>query len=461
MSLFSRNSGIKLNKYKNTVGMAVVPVSTPERVYVPLPSMEGFSCTPAVSPGDMVGMGQLIGKSESRRLAPVHSSLSGTVEAIEELPLPLGGSCPHVVIRSDGRQDAAEGIKAPAFGDRESFLKAVWASGITEKGESCISIAESFDFPEGSVDTLIVNAAESEPYLTVDHMTMLAYAEELTAGCRSLMAGLGIPRTVIAIEENKKDAAELLEKYADESIQIKMLPDTYPHEELRTLLRETVGRELPGRKKPVDAGAAVIGISALLKLQQYFEGGMPLITRSLTIEGNAIARPMNIEAPIGTRLSEIIAFCGGIKEGKRLGKLILGGPIKGTALTGASFSVGKGDFGLICFDEKYAMGGRETACINCGRCVAGCPMNLMPARLSRAFKDKDIDALRAFNVMTCMDCGCCAYSCPARKPLNFEIKMAKSLVMEDDKKKKAKAEKEAAKAAAKAAEAAAKEGGDK
>ncbi len=426
MSLLSRISGIKLNKYKNTVGMAVVPVSTPERVYVPLPSMEGFSCTPAVSPGDMVGMGQLIGKSESRRLAPVHSSVSGTVEAIEEFPLPLGGSCLHVVIRSDGRQDAAEGIKAPAFGDRESFLKAVWASGITEKGESCISIAESFDFPEGSVDTLIVNAAESEPYLTVDHMTMLAYAEELTAGCRSLMAGLGIPRTLIALEENKKDAAELLEKYADESIQIKMLPDTYPHEELRTLLRETVGRELPGRKRPVDAGAAVIGISALLKLQQYFEGGMPLITRSLTIEGNAIARPMNIEAPIGTRLSEIIAFCGGIKEGKRLGKLILGGPLKGTALTGAGFSVGKGDFGLICFDEKYAVGGRETACINCGRCNAACPEGLMPDLISRAWRSGRFERLEGLSAGLCTGCGACSYVCPARKPLRAELAEAKA-----------------------------------
>ena len=153
-------------------------------------------------------------------------------------------------------------------------------------------------------------------------------------------------------------------------------------------------------------------------------------------------------------ICDVIEFCGGAKEGVEIRKIVMGGPMMGRAIPRDDMSIMKGNSSILCFDETFATQNKETACINCGRCVAGCPMNLMPARLSRAYKDKNIDMLREYNVMSCMDCGCCAYSCPARKQLNFEIRMAKGLVMEDDKKQKAKAEAEAAKKAE-------KEGGNK
>ncbi len=427
MDLFKTESGIKLNKHKRTVGMAVVPVSLPERVYIPLPSDGEYSCRPLVAPNDLVKMGTLIADSDNVRLAPVHSSVSGRVEAIESRPSAGGSDCLHIVIRTDGRQDHEEGLALPKAEDRESLLKAARASGVTEDGEECISIAESLNFPEGSADTLIVNAYETEPYLTSDHMTVLAHAGEIAAGCRTLMNCLGIAKTIIALEENKKDAAALLKSCtAEDRISIVRLAASYPHGTPRGLCREAAGKELPSGAAPIEAGIALIGVSALLKLQQYLDTGMPLITRSFTVEGNAITKAMNIEAPIGTELPEILSFCGGIKKGMSLGKLILGGPLTGKTLPGVDLAIGKGFSGLICFDEKYSITGRETACINCGRCISVCPEGLMPMRIAKAWEHRRFERLKELDIFRCTGCGCCSYICPARKPLSFEIAQAKA-----------------------------------
>ena len=235
------------------------------------------------------------------------------------------------------------------------------------------------------------------------------------------------------------------------------LRQVYPQGAERVIIYETTGRHLIAGKLPADVGCIVSNVTSVLKMQQFLATGMPLVSKAMTVDGNAVADPKNVEVPIGTPLCDVIEFCGGTKADVR--KIILGGPMMGRAIPKDEYGVMKGNSAILCFDETAGTQLPETACISCGRCVRGCPMNLMPTKLAKAWEHQDIDTLREYDVTTCMECGCCSYSCPARKQLSFEIKLAKTWVMTEDRKaaEKAKAEAEAAKAK----EEEKKEGGDK
>ena len=468
MSSGKHLKGVHVDHQKNTAGMPIIPMPVPEKVYIPMSMSIGAPCQPVVAKGDHVKVGQLIGDCDRPVSAPIHSSVSGDVEAIEQFMTQNGRVDTNIVIKTDGKQEIAETVVPPVIESREDFLKAVRASGVVGLGGATFPTSVKYNTKPGQVDTLILNGAECEPYITVDHAAMLVYAQDMVDGMRTIMKWLDIKRGVIGIESNKPDAIakfnEILAGSSDN--EVITLRQVYPQGAERVIIYECTGRHLIAGKLPADVGCIVSNVSSVLKLQQFLTTGMPLVSKFLTVDGNIVAKPQNVEVPIGTMIYDVIEHCGGLTG--EVKKIILGGPMMGRAIPRDDMAVMKGNSAILCFDETFATQRKETACINCGRCVAGCPMNLMPARLSRAFKDKDIDALREYNVMTCMDCGCCAYSCPARKQLNFEIKQAKTLVMEDDKKKKAKAEAAAAKEAAKAAEAAAKaeaekakEGGNK
>ncbi len=431
-------------------------MTLPEKVYIPMSMHIGAPCQPVVAVGDHVKVGQIIGDCQAPVSAPIHSSVSGDVEALETAMTQNGRMDTIIVIKTDGLQEVAETVQPPVINSKEDFIKAVRASGVVGLGGATFPMSIKYNTKPGQVDTLILNGAECEPYITVDHAAMLAHAQEIIDGMRAAMKWVDIKQGIIGIESNKPDAIakfnELLAGATD--IKVAELRQVYPQGAERVIIYETTGRHLIAGKLPADVGCIVSNVTSMLKLQQFLATGMPLVSKFITVDGNAIAKPQNIEAPIGTMICDVIEFCGGAKEGVEIRKIVMGGPMMGRAIPRDDMSIMKGNSSILCFDETFATQNKETACINCGRCVAGCPMNLMPARLSRAYKDKNIDMLREYNVMSCMDCGCCAYSCPARKQLNFEIRMAKGLVMEDDKKQKAKAEAEAAKKAE-------KEGGNK
>jgi len=456
MSSGKHLKGIHVDHCKNTAGMTIVPMTLPEKVYIPMSQHIGAPCQPVVAVGDHVKVGQLIGDSDAPMCAPIHSSVSGEVVAIEKFMTANGRVDTNVVIQADGKQEIAETVKAPVVTDKASFLAAVRASGVVGLGGATFPTHIKFNprNPE-EVDTLIVNGAECEPYLTVDHMTMVAHTKEIIAGCKNIMKYLGLKRTIIGIESNKPDAIKAFRDLLaneKEDITVFELRQVYPQGAERVIIYECTGKHLIAGKLPADIGVIVSNCTSILKMQQFIETGMPLVTKSLTVDGNIVANPQNIEVPIGTKVSDIIEFCGGLTE--EAGKIVLGGPMMGRAIPSDDFAILKGTGAILCFDKEFAQQNQETACISCGRCVRGCPMNLMPAKLSRAFRQKDVDLLKKYNVMSCMNCGCCAYSCPARKQLNFEIVQAKSLVMAADAAAKAKAEAKAAK------EAAAKEGGN-
>ncbi len=441
--------GAHVNHCKNTAGMPIIPMTLPEKVYIPMSMHIGAPCQPMVAVGDHVKVGQLIGDCQAPVSAPIHSSVSGDVEAIEVFMTQNGRLDTNIVIKTDGKQEVAESVQPPVINSKEDFVKAVRASGLVGLGGASFPMSIKYNTKPGQVDTLILNGAECEPYITVDHAAMLAHGQDMIDGMRTAMKWLGIPRGIIGIESNKPDAIarfrELLKGTSD--ILICELRQVYPQGAERVIIYECTGRHLVAGKLPADVGCIVSNVTSMLKLQQYLATGMPLVTKFLTVDGNVIANPQNVEVPIGTMITDLIEFCGGIREGREVRKILLGGPMMGRAIPRDDFAILKSNNAVLCFDETFADMNKQTACINCGKCVQACPMNLMPARLSRAYKDKNVELLREYNVMTCMDCGCCAYVCPARKQLNFEIKQAKGLVMEDDKKQKAKAEAEAAKKA--------------
>ncbi len=438
MSLGKHLRGAHVDHCKNTAGMPIIPMTLPERVSIPMSQHIGAPCQPVVAVGDHVKLGQLIGNTDAPMSAPIHASVSGDVVAIEQFMTQNGRVDTNIIIQADGKQEVAETVVPPVIDSRESFLKAVRDSGLVGLGGASFPMSVKYNVPDGAAEYLILNGAECEPYITVDHAAMLAYGKEMIAGMRTTMKWLNIKHGVIGIEDNKPDAIEnfrkLLEGATD--IEVKALAHTYPQGAERVIIYECTGRVCAAGMLPINVGCIVSNAVSMLKLEQYFETGMPLVSKFLTVDGNIVAHPQNVEAPIGTAINEIIDFCGGTTG--EVKKILLGGPMMGRAIPRDDFAVLKSNNAILVFDELFANKPEETACINCGKCVDACPMNLMPARLSRAYKDKNVDMLREYDVMTCMDCGCCAYVCPARKPLNFEFRMAKGLVQEDDRKRKEK-----------------------
>ena len=434
MGLTKRLKGVHVDHSKNTAGMAIKLMDPPEKVYIPMSQNIGAPCKPLVKVGDTVKVGQLIGDSEGRISAPIHSSVSGTVEAVIQGMTQYGKTDTSIVIKSDGKRDIAETVVPPVINSFEDFIKAARDSGVVGLGGASFPMGAKLNIKPGSVEYLIINGAECEPYITVDHAVMVTYTRDIVDGIRNIMKWLQIPNAVIGIEGNKPDAIAAFKEVlaGDSAIKVHELRQIYPQGAERVIIYETTGRIVSYGMLPLNAGCIVSNVSSVLKLQHYLKNGMPLVSKPITVDGNIVVNPQNVEVPIGTLISDVIEYCGGLKEEPK--KIVLGGPMMGRAIPRDDLAVMKANSAILCFNGDFAQQRKETACINCGRCVATCPMSLMPAKISRAFKDKDVDALKELDVLYCMDCGSCAYVCPARKPLNFEFRQAKAMVMEASKK---------------------------
>ncbi|MDD2294417.1 MAG: electron transport complex subunit RsxC [Eubacteriales bacterium] len=436
--------GIHVAHHKNTAGSAIIPMPVPEKVYIPMIQHIGAPNQPTVSVGDHVKVGQVIGDNQAPVCAPVHSSVSGDVVAIEKFMTQMGRVDTNIVIQTDGKQETAETVVPPTVTNKQEFLKAVRDSGLVGLGGAAFPTHIKYNprNPE-DVDTLIINGAECEPYITVDHMTMLAHAKEIVEGTANALKFLSIKKGIIAIEGNKPDAIALFKDLTQDipEIEVFELRLVYPQGAERVIIFETTGRHLIAGKLPADVGVIVSNVNSILKLQQYLDTGMPLVSKSLTVDGNLIARPQNVEVPIGTKIKEVIDFCGGTTGEPK--KILFGGPMMGRAMPSDDLAILKGNNAILVFDEAFSTMNPETACINCGRCVRGCPMNLMPTVLAKAWDRKDLETLKEYDALSCMECGCCSYSCPARIQLSYKIKLAKGMVMDD---LKAQAEKAKAQA---------------
>ena len=286
--------------------------------------------------------------------------------------------------------------------------------------------------PQGSkrCDYLIVNGAECEPYLCADHRVMLERAERVRIGVEIVRRVLGDPAVRIAVEANKPDAIAALEKsFADIAgdVEIVVLPVLYPQGSEKHQIYATVGRIVPEPPAlPIDVGCVVENVATIAAIADAVEKGKILLSRVTTVSGDAVAEPRNVEAPIGTKYADLIAFCGGAKEPPA--KLISGGTMMGFAVSTDQIATTKTTSGLLLLSERRVFRYSSQACINCGRCLQACPMNLDVAEIGKAVESDDIAEAESLHVMSCIECGACAFSCPAYRPLTQHCRRAKNTI---------------------------------
>ena len=431
---FRTHGGAAVPHRKNTAQLQTAVLPCPDQVTIPMQQHVGAPCKPLVKVGDTVDVGQKIGDSDAYVSAPIHASISGKVTAITQVTLPGGQRTDAVVIQSDGEMRVSPDVKPPKVDSAESLCSALRESGLVGLGGAGFPAHVKLNVPKGKrIDTLIINAAECEPYITADNREAIENAQSVLEGVYIIRDLLHIDRVIIAVENNKPDVIETLTRIADnperdpdDNVRVLPLRARYPQGAEKVLVKSCTDRVIPLGKLPADVGCIVMNITSVAFVADYLRTGMPLVKKRVTVDGSAIQHPQNVLVPVGTKISDLVAFCGGWKA--EPAKLLMGGPMMGLALTGDDLPILKQNNGLLAFAEGDAVLPEPTACIRCGRCVAGCPMDLMPTQLEKYAELGDVDALNRYGVMCCMECGTCAYNCPANRPLVQAIRMGKALV---------------------------------
>ena len=420
-------SSLHVPHNKHTAACVPVRIETPKEVVLPMNMHSGHDAEPIVNVGDHVKVGQLIAREEGRFSSPVHATISGTVVEIAPMATSSGKDTLAIRIESDGLMEIDESVKAPEITDCDSFLQAVREGGIVGLGGAAFPTWAKFNEaknPDYKVDTVLINAAECEPYITSDHRMMLAHPELIADGIEYLRKYmneyLGDATFKICIEKNKMDAIKVLkETFKDKDyVVVHQLKTIYPQGAKQVMLYNATGRVAVAGKRFPSFGALIINVSSLAKMAEYLNTGMPLVERIVTVDGPAVKTPMNLIAPIGTRISELVNYTGLKKEP---GKVVVGGPMNGTAICSVDDPIVKVSNAILVFDEKSAVLPDASACINCGRCMEKCPVGISVAMVDRVMNIKDEDKkaklLIDTGVRQCVDCACCSYVCPANRPL--------------------------------------------
>ena len=410
---------------KATAASKPIPMPLPAQVRILMSQHIGAPAKALVKKGDEVFVGTKIGEAGGFVSANIHSSVSGTVAAVEPFRLSNGRMCDSVVIKTDGKQTVDPAVKAPEVTDKASFLAAVRECGLVGLGGAGFPTDVKLQ-PKQSVDTLLINAAECEPYLTCDYRVMLDRTEEFVKGVKILSSCLGVARTVIGIEENKMEAYEKLRAF--DGFELILLEKKYPQGGEKQLIYACCGRVVPAKALPMDVGVVVQNVATALAVYEAVEKGKPLYERVVTVSGKGVAEPKNLLVKTGTLFEEALDFCGGISEDTQ--KLIAGGPMMGTSLYDATGVFTKTDSGLLALTGEEANVSQPSNCISCGACARACPMNLMPMYIDFYALAGDFKTSEKYGTNHCIECGCCANVCPAKRPLVQSIRLAKAKLRE-------------------------------
>ncbi|ACB84090.1 electron transport complex subunit RsxC [Natranaerobius thermophilus] len=426
--------GISPGHFKDTKDKPIESLELPKKVYIPMEQHIGAPCTPTVEVGDYVKTGQKIGESDKFVSAPVHASISGEVVDIVQYNHPLGNTSQTVVIESDGQdepdyQDEEQTVNLDSF-SAEEIKNVVKEAGIVGLGGATFPTHVKISPPEDKpIDTVLINGAECEPFLTSDHRLMVEQAEKIIFGLRAIMKAVNCDRGIIAIEDNKPDAVEAMNSLVtdDDSLEVMTFETKYPQGAEKQLIKAALDREVPSGGLPMDVGCVVNNTGTALAVADALRTNKPILERVVTISGPGIEQSGNFMVRLGTLASDLIEQLGGMGDQTR--KIIMGGPMMGISQPNADFPVIKGTSGVLLLTDQEVQIFEERPCINCGRCVDSCPISLLPNLLGTFMEHERPDKAEDFNALDCIECGCCTYICPARRPLVHYIRVAKGEIM--------------------------------
>ena len=407
-------------------------------IAIPLSQHIGAPAAALVKKGDRVLVNQKIGEAAGFISANVHSSVSGTVKAIEPRLVASGSMVMSVIIENDGLYEEVdtEPVKPYQELSREEKIAMVKEAGIVGMGGAGFPTNVKLS-PKNAdeIEYYIVNGAECEPYLTSDYRRMMETPEKLVLGLKIALSCFPKAKGIIAIEDNKQDAIVKMKEAVkgDPKIMVKTVYTKYPQGGERTLIYALTGRMVNSSMLPADVNCVVNNIDTVYAIYNAIVNGKPLTHRIMTVTGDAIAKPQNFRVPIGTNLAELVEVAGGFTSKPE--KIISGGPMMGMALYDLNIPVTKGSSAILAFTKDEVRANEPSNCINCGRCVSVCPGRVMPARLSVLAEHGDKEGFVALNGMECCECGCCSFICPAKRNLTQAIKSMRKDILADRRKK--------------------------
>ncbi|MCH5317124.1 MAG: electron transport complex subunit RsxC [Eubacterium sp.] len=425
-----------------SMNSAIRTVEAGDIVVYPLIQHIGAPAKAVVAVGDRVLKGQMIAKESAFVSSPIFSSVSGTVKALEKRPSANGIKIDCIVISNDHLDEAVEGFGVERSLGELSYseiAKRVAKSGCVGLGGAGFPTSVKLtpkNIPE--IDTLIINGAECEPYLTSDYRIMLERGDEIVKGIEAGLRLLPNAKAVIGIEDNKPEAIKIMsEKVAGKDrISVVPLKTKYPQGGERQLIYAVTGRKINSKMLPADKGCIVVNIASCFAIYEAIYKGMPLVHRVMTVTGEGVNSPCNLDVPIGISHAEVLEAAGGAKDG--VVKFISGGPMMGTAISHLDTPVVKTSSSILAFIKDDVAAVQETACIRCGRCAGVCPQLLVPQMLARSVKNYDFERFETLGGPECMECGSCTYVCPAKIPLTQYFKFGKAKLRKIAAEKKAK-----------------------
>jgi electron transport complex protein RnfC len=420
------------NKLSAQAPIEVLPI--PEKVYIPVTQHLGAPSTVIVKKGDAVKVGTLIAKSDAFICANVHSSVSGTVEKIDELIDTSGYRKSTIVINVEGDEweeqiDRSTTLVRDCNMEVKEIVQRIKDSGVVGLGGATFPTHVKYMVPEGKkAKYLVINAVECEPYLTADHVIMLEKAEETMIGIEILMKTLGAEKALVGIENNKPDAIAKMSEVAAKfkNIEVYPLKVKYPQGAEKQLIKALTGREVPSGKLPIEVGCVVNNVGTAFAVYEAVQKNKPLIERVVTVTGKSVKKPCNLMVRIGTPGNLLIDWAGGIPEDT--GKIISGGPMMGKSLNTPEVPVTKGTSGILLMTVKEAKRNASSMCIRCAKCITVCPMGLEPFLLQMFVENLRFEDAENQKIMDCIECGSCQYTCPANRELLDFIRVGKSRV---------------------------------
>ncbi|MBY0576979.1 MAG: electron transport complex subunit RsxC [Gallionellaceae bacterium] len=435
MKLFPIRGGIHPEYRKEqTSEKAIVVMPMPAALYIPLQQHIGSPAEVLVAEGDMVKKGQMIARNQGAVSASQHAPTSGRIRTVTDVTAPHPSGLPQttIILESDGKDewgDLLEPIADPFAVDAHTINERVAQSGIVGMGGAAFPSAIKLNLGEQKkLDTLLLNGAECEPYLTCDDRVMREYADEVIDGARIMAHALGTPRVIIGIEQNKPQAIEIMTKAASAYPEVKVVgvPVQYPMGSERHLVQAITGRETPARKLTADLGIVVHNVSTTRAVHHAVRFGRPLIARVVTVSGGAIREPNNVLTPIGARVADLVEFCGGFAA--RPESVVNGGPMMGQPLASLEAPVVKGTSGILALTAEEINDRPTSACIRCGSCVTICPCGLSPVDMAAFVRKDNLEGAAKLGVMDCFSCGSCSWVCPSHIPLVHYFNYAKGVL---------------------------------